>query len=238
MRIIHTLTFVFLFFFNGGLSAQEIIEKQVRAVSLGASIESLALLSDTGAVDISVPKGRRSDAYLYAGSSNLKLIKQGTYIPDGPLPPVVAQAYIPECYKRPLLIFTEDNGNNAIIVIEDDMSRFSGNGVLFANMTPYRVALVFGDDLDERISLESVEMKVHEFDESSVNVRVRAATQVGGELFRALDTRLFPNPQTRDIYFIYSNPRKGEGAVSIRTLRENILTAQLVYRDPGVPNAE
>jgi hypothetical protein len=225
-KIVFVLT---LFVLGGSLSAQELLQARLRAISLSGSIHDLELMSADGPLDFKVPSGRRSKVMEYVGSQNLVFIPKGSYIPDLPVPDALAQIQLSPKLRHPLLIFIPNNKGYRVVVIEDDLNRFPGGSVLFVNLSPYPIVLLMGEDASDRIQLKPAEMKVREFDRDNVNVRVRGASLVDQEVKKGMDTRIFPLPKFRDICFIYPERKQEAGSVKMRTLREHVLTAERAY---------
>lgn len=211
------------------LEAQDASFKRLRATSLTSSINEIVLMGNNGTIDFKVPAGRRSDVVDYTGPTTLTFFRKGSLEVEGSKPEKVAQIELREDIKKPLLIFYPIESGYKVFAIEDDINQIPGGSVLFANLSLYPLTILLGENGEDRFEIKPGTTELRKFKSGNVNVRIRAASHLGNNLKKGMDSRIFPIPNFRDICFIFSDGNQSSGKVKLRTLRENVVTTQRAY---------
>jgi hypothetical protein len=206
------------------LHAQDPLRVDFRMLSLGAPLEDLGLLSAEGMVELEVPSFERSDMVTYKGDALLRFIKKSEFVMDRPLPSSLFEVRIPDTIKNPLVIVTKTVDGHRFsyqaMVLPDNLDALPGGSSYFINASPYPVAILF-DQSQEPVKLAPNAAFKRAFNESAHNIRVRIASYAEGEVRKGLDSRIYPLPIHRDIYFIYARSGGSAGRLMIRRLREH-----------------
>jgi len=218
-----------------------------RAISLDEPISDLALVNEAEVTDFFVPSHRRSTVMTVDSQQGLRFVESGSVVPEAGVSalPTLLQVPVAENLANPLYIFYPNPESGpapyGVFPIEDNHNRFTGGMSLFINLSPYPMVLLLGDQSDERIELNPLQKHLHEFEEDSVNVRLRIATYASDSVQKGMDTRVFPVPTHRDIYFIYPVGGDGPGLVRMRLLREHGNAAKRAYvveEEEATPSSE
>lgn len=211
------------------LQGQELVRVDFRMLSLGAPIEELALVGSNGIVDVEAPSFNRSDVITYKGDARLRFIRKGEYIPGEPLPKSLFEVDLSDNLKNPLIVVASAVKGNEFpyqaMVLPDNLKDLPGGSNYFINASPYPIAILF-DQNKEPVKLRPRGAIKRSFEEDSHNIRVRIASYAEGEVCKGLDSRIYPLPIHRDIYFIYAHQGGGAGRLMIRRLREHQSSAE------------
>ena len=226
------IVLIVLFCFSN-LQGQGVVRVDFRMLSLGAPLEELALVSADGIVEVEVPSFNRSDVITYKGQTLLRFIRKSDYVLGQPLPKSLFEVDLSENLKNPLLVVSSAIKGHEFpyqcMVLPDDLQALPGGSSYFINASPYPIAILF-DESKEPVKLRSRGAVKRSFDEGSHNIRVRIASYAEGEIRKGLDSRVYPLPIHRDIYFIYAHQGAASGRLMIRRLREHQSSAEHNFR--------
>jgi hypothetical protein len=215
------------------LQGQELVRVDFRILSLGAPLEELALVGSNGMVDVEVPSFNRSDVITYKGDARLRFIRKSEYTPDEPLPKSLFEVDLSDNLKNPLIVVASAVKGHGFpyqaMVLPDNLKDLPGGSSYFINASPYPIAILF-DQNKEPVKLKPRGAVKRTFEEGSHNIRVRIASYAEGEVRKGLDSRVYPLPIHRDIYFIYAHQGGGVGRLMIRRLREHQSSAEHNFR--------
>ncbi|NQY33163.1 MAG: hypothetical protein HRT56_08335 [Coraliomargarita sp.] len=210
-----------------------------RAISLDAPIDEFALVSGGSVANCMIPSHRRSKLLVVEGQQSLRFVARDSVVPEAGVAalPILLEVPLAVGFANPLYIFYPNSrvggARYGVFPIEDNPARFEGGMSLFVNLSPYPMVLLLGDEADTRIELEPKQTHLHEFEENSLNVRLRIATYAADAIQKGMDTRVFPAATHRDVYFIYPVIEEGEGMVRMRLLREHGNAARRAYAGDG-----
>jgi hypothetical protein len=207
------------------LLAQDSIRVDFRMLALGSPLKDLAVVGIEGLVDVEeVPSFDRSKVFTYKGGSKLRFIRNDQYVVDGPLPKSLFEVNMSTDIKNPLLIVAAAPEGAPfpyqVMVLPDNLKDLPGGSSYFINASPYPIAVIF-DQEKEPVKMRPKAAVKRSFDEGAHNIRVRIASYAEGEVRKGLDSRIYPLPIHRDIYFIYARNGAEAGRLMIRRLREH-----------------
>lgn len=230
---LNRILFLFLSFASL-IQGQDSIRVDFRMLSLSGPLEDLAVLSPAGLVDVNVPSYDRSDVFTYKGSSRMRFVRKGDVSTDGSIAQVLFEAQMPADVLHPLIIVTpapqESSFRYHAIVLADGLQDLPGGSSYFINASPYPIAMLF-DQKDEPIKMMPKGIVKRSFEEGAHNIRVQVASYAEGEIRMGLDSRIYPMPVHRDIYFIYARQGANAGRLGIRRMREHENSAARYFRE-------
>lgn len=215
------------------LHAQDVIRTDFRMLSLEGGLEDVALVSAEGLIEVKVPSFDRSTVIRYQGEPRLRFVRKSEFVPEGPRPKSLFEVDLSAGVKNPLIIVaTSVEGHDfpyQAMVLPDNLEELPGGSSYFINASPYPIAVLF-DQGKEPVKMHPRAAFKRSFDEGTHNIRVRIASYADGEVRKGLDSRIYPLPIHRDIYFIYARQGGSAGRLMIRRLREHQSSAEQNFR--------
>ena len=131
----------------------------------------------------------------------------------------------PEGIERPLFLFRKaGNGKYAVRPIEDSLSTNPAASLRFLNLTQdtTQLILALGENAEIKMPLQPLVPMSHEMrDEDSGNLRFQIAGEFDGAARILKDARIYPNLQSRYIYFIYK-PDVNRPVLKVKSLTEHV----------------
>jgi hypothetical protein len=210
------------------LSAEEgHVSMQFRTFSVTNEIKGVQCLMADDSVEIQVPSQNRSAPIKYKGSREIVFYRKEGQVPGQPINPL-AKGLLREGLRNPLIVFIprregKTKGTPYLIkVIDDDPRDFPNGMVKFMNLTNKQLKIELGQTRKVRGALEPAEVFEYRLpDYFKGNIPVKISIAYPKKMLPLMHSRIFPNKDVRDIYFIWPIYRKTAGNhVWLTTLRE------------------
>ena len=210
------------------LSAEEgHVSMQFRTFSVTKGIKGVQCLMAGGPVSIQVPGQNRSAPVQYRGPREIVFYREENQVPGQEIVPL-AKASLREGLRNPLIVFIprregKTKGTPYLIkVIDDDPRDFPNGMVKFMNLTNKQLKIELGQTRKVRGALEPAEVFEYRLpDYFKGNIPVKISIAYPKKMLPLMHSRIFPNKDVRDIYFIWPIYRKTAGNhVWLTTLRE------------------
>lgn len=210
------------------LQAQEKARNvQFRTYSVSGDIKGLECVVKGGSIAIEVPGNKRSKVLQYRGASTMVFFRKRDQVEGKPIVPL-ASVKLAEGMRNPLLVFmrqkARDGGKPSyrIKVIKDDPRDFPNGAMKFMNLTQKRLYLIVGQKDDLKRAVKSGDIVDYSLPIGfKGNVPIKIAVNTPKGIVPVMNSRVFPNKNVRDLYFIWPlNDKKVGNKVRVATLRE------------------
>lgn len=206
---------------------EESVQVNFRAVSLTGAIEELYFRDVDGLTQLEAPSLMRSGVQSYRGPRQIQFYRKDDLAADPPRPPA-ATVKLKAGIKNPLLIFLRLPGKESepakylVKAVADDPDDFPNGSMVFMNVTSRTLYLVLGKERATRQALKRGELFHYTLPKGfrgNLPVLIGVRNKNGFEV--VMNSRVFPNRETRDLYIIWPIPGRESGhKVRIATIRE------------------
>lgn len=198
-----------------------------RTCSLAGEIKDLSYGDLDEPIDLVIPLRQRSEVVRYEGRKRLIFYRKSEQEEGKPIRPA-AVVKLREGVRNPLLIFIKrasESGSSQtydVRVIDDDPRDFRDGSMKFFNLTNLELHLLTGQKRGVKRLVKPGYMADYKLPADFIgNLPVIIGIKKDGKFKKVMSSRIFPEMEVRDIYFISAIPGRKEGnLVRIDTLRE------------------
>lgn len=190
------------------------------AFSLTGEITNLFYFSDNEEIEFCAPSYRRSKDLHYKGNTDISFYRRVNDKIE-----YIGKVFFTQNIRRPLILFSKNNNNFNVMIIEDEISIFNLGSIRFINLTKNenKLIIALGENAQIKKFLPPKGIVSYNINNRDVgNLRFQIAGIDKNNHAKILkDAIIFPEMEARYIYFIYQ-PKKDKDYYKISMLKERV----------------